>query len=145
MIGAVKAVCASVLKVGAKGDGVGRRAVRGETNDQDVARSRHRCRIDRSCRVRRTVDDAGVALGGVKGERNRRPKRLRRGRHIDRRAGPQRDTTSRDRGSTRTDGQATSQRSTAGRNRDAASSDGKPASSDRGATSSDRQSTRADR
>lgn len=85
MIGAVKSVIARVLEIGPKRDGVGRRAVRRETNDQDVASSRNRSRIDRGVRVGRTVDDAGVALRGVKGQRNRRPKRFRRGRHIDRR------------------------------------------------------------
>lgn len=48
MIGTVKAVCASVLKVGAKGDGVGRRAVGREPDDQDVASSRNRRNVDRS-------------------------------------------------------------------------------------------------
>ncbi len=48
MVGAVKAVCASVLKVGAKGDGVGRRAVGGKPNDQNVASSRNRRNVDRS-------------------------------------------------------------------------------------------------
>lgn len=104
MIGAIEAVGARVLEVGAKGDGIGRRAVRRKPDDQDVASSRNRSRIDRGVRAGRTVDDAGVAFGHVKGQRNRGPKRLRRGRHIDRRAGPQRDTTSRDRGSARADG-----------------------------------------
>ncbi len=85
MIGAVKVVRASVLKVGAEGDGVRRRPIRGKPNDQDVASSRNRRNVDRSCRIRTAVDDAGVALGGVKGERNRAAERLRRGRHIDRR------------------------------------------------------------
>ena len=47
MVGAVKAVCASVLKVGAKGDGVGRRPIRGKPNDQDVASSRNRRSVNR--------------------------------------------------------------------------------------------------
>jgi len=47
MIGAIEAVGARVLKVGAKGDGVGRRAVGGEPNDQDVPGSRNRRSVNR--------------------------------------------------------------------------------------------------
>ena len=85
MIGAVKVVRASVLKVGAKGDGVGRRAVGGKPNDQDVASSRDRRNVDRSVCAGRAVDDPGVALRSPKRQRNRAAERLRRGRHIDRR------------------------------------------------------------
>lgn len=101
MVGAIEAVGARVLEVGAKGDGIGRGAVRREPNDQDVASSGHRRSIDRRGGAGAAVDDAGVALGGVKGQRNRAAERLRRGRHIDWRAGTQRDATGRDRGPTR--------------------------------------------
>lgn len=145
MVGAIEAVGARVLEVGAEGDGIGRRAVRRKPDDQDVASSRNRRSVDGGRSAGRAVDDAGVALGGVESQRNRPAERLCRGRHIDRRAGTQRDAASRDRRPTRADGQATSQRSTASRNRDTTSSDVKPASSDRSAASSNRQSTRADR
>lgn len=48
MIGAVKVVRASVFEVRAKRNGVGRRAIRGKPNDQDVASSRDRRNVDRS-------------------------------------------------------------------------------------------------
>lgn len=93
MVCAIEAVGARVLKVGAEGDGIGRRAVRGESDDQDVAGSRHRRSVNRSRSARRAVDDAGVALGGVERQRNRAAERLRRGRHIDGCAGTERDST----------------------------------------------------
>ena len=87
MVGAIEAVRARVLKVGAKRDGIRRRAVRRKPDDQDVAGSRHRRSIDRSRGIRAAVDYPGVALGGVESQRNRAAERLRRGRHIDWRAG----------------------------------------------------------
>lgn len=46
MVGAIEAVGARVLEVGAESDGVGRRAIRGKPNDQDVPGSRHRRSVD---------------------------------------------------------------------------------------------------
>ena len=62
VIGAIQGIRARLLEVRAKGDRVAGRAIRLEPEDQDVARRRHRSRIDRGRRARRAVNDAGIPL-----------------------------------------------------------------------------------
>ena len=131
MIGTVKVVRASVFEVRAKRDGVGRRAVSREPDDQDVASSRNRRNVDRSCRIRTAVDDPGVALRSPKRQRNRAAERLRRGRHIDWRAGAKRDAAGSHRGPTRAHRQATRHAGPVGRHGQAPSSHRSPTSRDR--------------